>query len=192
MISCLPHCPPDRDKPTSNILSTQRTPDPRETRLQDRHHIHDPVRPETLGPVTRTAITNCPRPKSPATFQLYLLRDARASTLVLNMKQNVPAYEKYDQQYGSPLGTPRSPMYVTQVNKATSLESLKIYLCNQNKGVKNIKECRNTISDHDRLKASLISDELNRPNHRALVLICLLYTSPSPRDRQKSRMPSSA
>ena len=25
-----------------------------------------------------------------------------------------------------------------------------------------------------------------------LVLLCLLYTSPSPRDRQKSRMPSSA
>ena len=27
---------------------------------------------------------------------------------------------------------------------------------------------------------------------RALLNICLLYTSPSPRDRQKSRMPSSA
>ena len=27
---------------------------------------------------------------------------------------------------------------------------------------------------------------------RALTNICLLYTSPSPRDRQKSRMPSSA
>ena len=26
----------------------------------------------------------------------------------------------------------------------------------------------------------------------ALTLVCLLYTSPSPRDRQKSRMPSSA
>ena len=26
----------------------------------------------------------------------------------------------------------------------------------------------------------------------SLVYICLLYTSPSPRDRQKSRMPSSA
>ena len=25
-----------------------------------------------------------------------------------------------------------------------------------------------------------------------LILLCLLYTSPSPRDRQKSRMPSSA
>ena len=30
------------------------------------------------------------------------------------------------------------------------------------------------------------------PDDRDLVLACLLYTSPSPRDRQKSRMPSSA
>ena len=29
-------------------------------------------------------------------------------------------------------------------------------------------------------------------NHQGQYLICLLYTSPSPRDRQKSRMPSSA
>ena len=29
-------------------------------------------------------------------------------------------------------------------------------------------------------------------NKEALVVACLLYTSPSPRDRQKSRMPSSA
>ena len=28
--------------------------------------------------------------------------------------------------------------------------------------------------------------------HDVRVIICLLYTSPSPRDRQKSRMPSSA
>ena len=28
--------------------------------------------------------------------------------------------------------------------------------------------------------------------YEALALTCLLYTSPSPRDRQKSRMPSSA
>ena len=28
--------------------------------------------------------------------------------------------------------------------------------------------------------------------HRSLLYTCLLYTSPSPRDRQKSRMPSSA
>ena len=31
------------------------------------------------------------------------------------------------------------------------------------------------------------------PNNHAVYLdVCLLYTSPSPRDRQKSRMPSSA
>ena len=29
-------------------------------------------------------------------------------------------------------------------------------------------------------------------NHASCILACLLYTSPSPRDRQKSRMPSSA
>ena len=28
--------------------------------------------------------------------------------------------------------------------------------------------------------------------HKAVLNVCLLYTSPSPRDRQKSRMPSSA
>ena len=28
--------------------------------------------------------------------------------------------------------------------------------------------------------------------HRAALMSCLLYTSPSPRDRQKTRMPSSA
>ena len=29
-------------------------------------------------------------------------------------------------------------------------------------------------------------------NLRCIIISCLLYTSPSPRDRQKSRMPSSA
>ena len=31
-----------------------------------------------------------------------------------------------------------------------------------------------------------------RPRYKSLLRACLLYTSPSPRDRQKSRMPSSA
>ena len=35
-------------------------------------------------------------------------------------------------------------------------------------------------------KDDLSDDEMAQPEH------CLLYTSPSPRDRQKSRMPSSA
>ena len=36
----------------------------------------------------------------------------------------------------------------------------------------------------------LIPTELGNADH--VLLSCLLYTSPSPRDRQKSRMPSSA
>ena len=33
---------------------------------------------------------------------------------------------------------------------------------------------------------------LTGTSYGGLVVVCLLYTSPSPRDRQKSRMPSSA
>ena len=46
---------------------------------------------------------------------------------------------------------------------------------------------------------SLLADTLtitaclgSRMKHDGVFTICLLYTSPSPRDRQKSRMPSSA
>ena len=38
--------------------------------------------------------------------------------------------------------------------------------------------------------ASGVTEEFN--NVREQFEVCLLYTSPSPRDRQKSRMPSSA
>src|SRR5674476_1552732 len=33
---------------------------------------------------------------------------------------------------------------------------------------------------------------IDKTSHRVYINTCLLYTSPSPRDRQKSRMPSSA
>ena len=38
----------------------------------------------------------------------------------------------------------------------------------------------------------LASEKLNAEGYQAQFMACLLYTSPSPRDRQKSRMPSSA
>ena len=43
-------------------------------------------------------------------------------------------------------------------------------------------------------QASVSRIEIERPAQTARITIhtCLLYTSPSPRDRQKSRMPSSA
>ena len=47
------------------------------------------------------------------------------------------------------------------------------------------------IGDHTRAVIHLISDGVAASN-LGRGYICLLYTSPSPRDRQKSRMPSSA
>ena len=47
-------------------------------------------------------------------------------------------------------------------------------------------ECGGTHLTKDYSRAELVCEECG------LVIDCLLYTSPSPRDRQKSRMPSSA
>ena len=43
-----------------------------------------------------------------------------------------------------------------------------------------------------RIQAFLAGDDVLLDREFFLHDICLLYTSPSPRDRQKSRMPSSA
>ena len=53
------------------------------------------------------------------------------------------------------------------------------------------------FSDENLKKAELILKKYPAKNKKSAVmpflyLACLLYTSPSPRDRQKSRMPSSA
>ena len=42
------------------------------------------------------------------------------------------------------------------------------------------------------MPAKLVSDDGKHMVIRPMAYVCLLYTSPSPRDRQKSRMPSSA
>ena len=42
------------------------------------------------------------------------------------------------------------------------------------------------------IKSGFLVDELNRPGDGGLLILCLLYTSPSPRDYAASRMPSSA
>ena len=52
-----------------------------------------------------------------------------------------------------------------------------------------------TTTDEERLAAKLKIEELLEQADKDAqdqVTACLLYTSPSPRDRQKSRMPSSA
>ena len=47
---------------------------------------------------------------------------------------------------------------------------------------------KNTLVGHHKRNPLRLPD----PDHKLLDYICLLYTSPSPRDRISSRMPSSA
>ena len=49
-----------------------------------------------------------------------------------------------------------------------------------------------TLIARDEAKLKSVLDELSSQNGQAHSYICLLYTSPSPRDRTRSRMPSSA
>ena len=49
-----------------------------------------------------------------------------------------------------------------------------------------------SIAPIDTNPTNYLNRELSWLSFNARVLACLLYTSPSPRDRQKSRMPSSA
>ena len=44
----------------------------------------------------------------------------------------------------------------------------------------------------DKLSAELLEREKQIGRNTDLIRVCLLYTSPSPRDRTRSRMPSSA
>ena len=57
------------------------------------------------------------------------------------------------------------------------------------RGLKDIKE---NFSYHNDTPVSEIALEIKNKKIGAVPIVCLLYTSPSPRDRQKSRMPSSA
>ena len=59
---------------------------------------------------------------------------------------------------------------------------------------KNYLSIKNSISELNLKNYSMVlfKDGLNWIKENDLSMFCLLYTSPSPRDRQKSRMPSSA
>ena len=54
------------------------------------------------------------------------------------------------------------------------------------------KSVRDTSLAEEALQEALVLIWKNAHTFRGESQVCLLYTSPSPRDRQKSRMPSSA
>ena len=62
------------------------------------------------------------------------------------------------------------------------------------KSLAHYKKRLQTIGNSPELKeaAAMFAPVLQQQAVKTIPKICLLYTSPSPRDRQKSRMPSSA
>ena len=72
--------------------------------------------------------------------------------------------------------------------KSTTLRSI-VNLTKPSSGT--IKYMGKNITNHPPYKISSYGITLV-PENRGILKTCLLYTSPSPRDRQKSRMPSSA
>ena len=63
----------------------------------------------------------------------------------------------------------------------------------QKKTELDIQNAKTALEDIDRLKKAKEAEELKaKEAEKEIKKTCLLYTSPSPRDRQKSRMPSSA
>ena len=58
--------------------------------------------------------------------------------------------------------------------------------------VGNPPDQRNTLRSLGLKRIGDVVVKEDRPEIRGMVHSCLLYTSPSPRDRQESRMPSSA
>ena len=63
-------------------------------------------------------------------------------------------------------------------------ENLNESISSSSQAAETRDQTSNDVIDHDEFLANVISKAQQRA--------CLLYTSPSPRDRQKSRMPSSA
>ena len=72
--------------------------------------------------------------------------------------------------------------YLDQIKKFPMLDAEEEYMLAKNwKTTGNIKAAEKLVTSHLRLVAKI-----------AMGYNCLLYTSPSPRDRTRSRMPSSA
>ena len=54
------------------------------------------------------------------------------------------------------------------------------------------KKVAKKVAKKTKVKKKIISKVAKESSKELIIKTCLLYTSPSPRDRQKSRMPSSA
>ena len=93
-------------------------------------------------------------------------------------------------------------MYKKHLTKEQALQKLKHYCAYQERCHSEVKEKLFNLGvwkkEHDEIISTLIEENYLNEERFAVAYagghfrICLLYTSPSPRDRTRSRMPSSA
>ena len=67
-----------------------------------------------------------------------------------------------------------------------------IEILEKNRGSEYLKVDKSETLDWDALRKQVKKDGMRNSNVMAIAPTCLLYTSPSPRDKRQSRMPSSA
>eukprot|EP00828_Plagiopyla_frontata_P045005 TRINITY_DN7555_c0_g1_i2.p1 TRINITY_DN7555_c0_g1~~TRINITY_DN7555_c0_g1_i2.p1 ORF type:complete len:471 (-),score=106.15 TRINITY_DN7555_c0_g1_i2:78-1490(-) len=78
--------------------------------------------------------------------------------------------------------------YHTKINKLSILEDIKKMI----KEYKTTGSARPSQREYFTIPANKTVNSFKKSVYGSILKCCLLYTSPSPRDRQKSRMPSSA
>ena len=87
-------------------------------------------------------------------------------------------------QYGLPEGKTQGIWPLCSSDRKPKNQKLKCASYDWKRGLGTCHNCHTTFQLHTYKRKGVSEKEYIRP--------CLLYTSPSPRDRQKSRMPSSA
>ena len=78
-----------------------------------------------------------------------------------------------------------SPAYGNTIYYLTKIPNLQVYDLTASNGIKYLKA-------EKFFKVGIVKNNVQCDKPSENNIICLLYTSPSPRDRQKCRMPSSA
>ena len=116
------------------------------------------------APLMLPACAVAPDPAEVCTAEWIMPRTARA---VEDITKNTGSAMKSLRRVGETYAAGRTPGPLQLLSLASAMKSLEREVKN-GRGIRDLKTLANTCND------------------------CLLYTSPSPRDRQKSRMPSSA
>ena len=124
--------------------------------------------------------------------KIYIASDHAGFNLKESIKKKFsPKFEFLDLGPNHSKKSVNYPDYAHKLSKKiNSKENIGILVCGSGMGMSM------SANKHKNIRAALCysvkNAKLSRLHNDANVITCLLYTSPSPRDRTRSRMPSSA